>query len=244
MCAEDELVLVSEVQRRTPVFTPEHLDAIPALPHTTTDKLFVLDLQALQGERYGGVSALYLCAGVLTSMVVDVTEGVHLKRVRILERNPRRRAQAEKVLQLLHTDFLERVPGSAIDRAFTWADAIDHDGYLLDGSMLYREFGADCELMVHIEAGCQGHSVLGPKNGFNHPESGALVPMAAALSDLQFILAKERGFRDWSSAPAQFGYVMENVPGPYSPTQHTDDTRRASAFMDRVLECPCCMMQL
>ena len=99
MCAEDELVLVSEVQRRTPVFTPEQLDAIPALPHTTTDKLFVLDLQALQGERYGGVSALYLCAGVLTSMVVDVTEGVHLKRVRILERNPRRREQAKKVLQ-------------------------------------------------------------------------------------------------------------------------------------------------
>ena len=64
---------MSEVQRRTPVFTPEKLDAIPALPHTTTDKLFVMDLQALQGERYGGVSALYLCAGVLTSMVVDVT---------------------------------------------------------------------------------------------------------------------------------------------------------------------------
>jgi hypothetical protein len=50
--------------------------------------------------------------------------------------------------------------------------------------MLYREFGADCELMVHIEAKCQGRSVLGPKNGFKHPQSGALVPMAAALADL------------------------------------------------------------
>ncbi len=104
--------------------------------------------------------------------------------------------------------------------------------------MLYREFGADCELVVHIEAGCQGHSVLGPKNGFNHPESRALVPMAAALFDLQIILAKQRGFRDWSSAPAQFGYVMENVPGPYNPTQNTDDTKMASAFMDRVFGVP------
>ena len=75
MCTEYEMVVVSEVLRRTSMFTPEYLDAIPALPHTTTDKLFVMDLQALQGKRYGGVSALYLCAGVLTSMVVDVTEG-------------------------------------------------------------------------------------------------------------------------------------------------------------------------
>jgi hypothetical protein len=104
--------------------------------------------------------------------------------------------------------------------------------------MLYREFGADCELMVHIEAGCQGHSVLGPKSGFKHPESGALVPMAAALADSQFILAKQRGFRDWSSAPAQLGYIMENVPGPFSPSQHTEDTRMASALMDRVFGVP------
>ncbi len=57
-----------------------------------------MDLQALNGERYGGVSAFYLCVEVLTSMVVHVTEGVHLKAVRILERNYLRRAQSEKVL--------------------------------------------------------------------------------------------------------------------------------------------------
>jgi hypothetical protein len=43
---------------------------------------------------------------------------------------------------------------------------------------------------------------------------------------------------DWSSAPAQFGYIMENVPGPFSPSQHTDDTRMAGAFMDRVFGVP------
>jgi len=31
---------------------------------------------------------------------------------------------------------------------------------------------------------------LGPNNGFNHPELGALVPMATTLSDLQLILAR------------------------------------------------------
>ena len=113
MCAEDtsidastELVMVGEASRRTPVFAPEYLDTIiPALPHTTTDKSFGIDLQAIQGDRYGGVSALYLCAGVFTSMVVDVTEGVHLKRVRILERNPRRRAQAKTIMQQLRVTF-------------------------------------------------------------------------------------------------------------------------------------------
>jgi hypothetical protein len=93
MCAENMsnvastgLAMVGDASRRTQVFVPEYLDSIPALPHTTADKIFVMDLQALQGDMYGGVSALYLCTGVLTSMVVDVTEGVHLKLVRILER--------------------------------------------------------------------------------------------------------------------------------------------------------------
>ncbi len=69
---------------RTYVYTQEELDVIHALPHIAPGKLFVMELRALNGERYGGVSALYLCAGVLTSMVVTVTEGVHLKVVRNL----------------------------------------------------------------------------------------------------------------------------------------------------------------
>jgi hypothetical protein len=62
--------------------------------------------------------------------------------------------------------------------------------------------------------------------------------MATALSDLQIILARQRGFRVWSSAPAQLNYIMENVPGPLSPDQHNEDTRMASAFMDRVFGNP------
>ena len=31
---------------------------------------------------------------------------------------------------------------------------------------------------------------------------------------------------------------MENVPGPFSPSQYTEDTRMASAFMDRVFGVP------
>ena len=80
--------------------------------------------------------------------------------------------------------------------------------------------------------------MLGPKNGFKHPKSGALVLMAIALVDLQFILAKQRGFMDWSSAQAQFCCIMEIVPGPFSPSQHTEDTIMASAFKDRVFGVP------
>ena len=70
------------------------LDRIPALPHTDPNKFFVLDMEAVQGRRYGGMSSLYLCAGVLTLLVSDVAEGVHFRTVRILERNPQRRHQA------------------------------------------------------------------------------------------------------------------------------------------------------
>ena len=215
-------------------YSQADLDRIPALPHTDPNRLFVLDMEAVQGRRYGGVSSLYLCAGVLTSLVSDVTEGVHFRTVRILERNSQRRHQAEKVIRRLHQQFPERLPAKAIKSAFTWAGAFDHDGSQLDGSLLAEELGMDNEIIVHIEAPCQGHSALGPRNGFQHAESGVLVPIAAALADLQYILARKRGIKDWESAAAQFGYVMENVPGPYKDEQHTDETRRATAFMDRV----------
>ena len=219
-------------------FTQQQLDAIPALAHTAKDKLFVLDLEAVQGHRYGGVSTLYLCAGFLTSLVVDVTEGMHMKKVRILERNSLRRVCGERVLQELHAHYPERLPASAIKDAFDWAEAISHDAYNLDGPMLLHEFGSDCELVVHIEAGCQGHSAIGPKTGFNHAESGSLVVIADALSDLQQILAKCRGIKRWDEAPSMFGYIMENVPGPYRREQHTEMSLMASRFMDRVFGKP------
>ena len=115
-------------------------------------------------------------------------------------------------MEQLHRHFPDRLPRQAYARAFTWAEPIEHDGYNMDGTLLYTEFGMECELLVHIEAGCQGHSALGPRNGFEHPESGGLVPMTEALTDMQFILARKRGVRDWSAAPSQFGYIMENVP--------------------------------
>ena len=219
-------------------YTQQDLDDVPSLPHTDPSKVFVLDLAAMQGHRFGGLSALYCCAGVLTSMVMDVVNGAHLAKARVLERNPRRRAQAEKVVRQLQSHFPDRVPLSAVKDIFSWADDIDHDAYQLDGSRLLREFGADCELVVRIEAGCQGHSALGPKNGFNHPESGGLVAIAKALSDLQYGMARKRGIRRWHDAPAQFGYVMENVPGPCSDSMHSELTRMASKFMDRVFGTP------
>ena len=44
--------------------------------------------------------------------------------------------------------------------------------------------------------------------------------------------------KNWSSAPSQFGYLMENLAGPFRLEQHTEDTNRASAFMDRVFGIP------
>ena len=76
----------------------------------------------------------------------------HFKAVKILERNPRPQTQLANGLHKLRVYFLDRAPLPTIERAISWADSVDHDGYFLDRSMMYREFGAEWELMVRIEA--------------------------------------------------------------------------------------------
>ena len=103
---------------------------------------------------------------MLTSLVIDVVEGMHYtSKVRILERDPRRRHQGLLVLEQLHLHFPDWLPRRAFEQAYAWAEGIDHDGYNLDGSLIFKQFGADCALLDHIEAGCQGHSALGPRTG-------------------------------------------------------------------------------
>ena len=99
-------------------YSQADLDAIPALPYGE-EYGYVLDIEAVKGKRYGGVSGLYVCASVLTSLVMDVCEGIHLRRVRVLERDPRRRHQGQRVLVQLHQHFPERVPQSAISGALS-----------------------------------------------------------------------------------------------------------------------------
>ena len=218
---------------KSPGYTQEELDSVPSLPHVY-GRLYHLNLAAMQGQHQGGYCGVYLCAGVLTSLVVDVTEGMHMGQVRVLERDTRRRWLGQQVIDKLHEYYPLRLPESATRRAFVWAEPISHDGYWLTGQLVFEELGHDKEVVVHLEAGCPGHSAMGPKNGFDHAESGALVPMTVALVDLQYLLSRARGFKDWSEAPAQFGYIMENVPGPLRHSEHSPRTLMAAAFMDRV----------
>lgn len=217
-----------------PEYSQEYLDNIPALPHTHPDLLYHYDLEVVQGKRKDGMCGLYLCAGVLTTLVTEVIEGMHFKRVRVVERDPRRRWLCQRILDTLHDHHPSRLPKSAYRDAFTWAESFDHDAYNITGERIAEEFSSEDELIVHIEAGCQGHSAIGPKNGFRHPESGSLVPISEALTDLQYKWARARGFRQWHNAPAQFAYVMENVPGPYRSQDKTTLTEQAAAFMNRV----------
>lgn len=59
-----------------------------------------------------------------------------------------------------------------------WAEAIDHDAYnIIIGQLPYI-------IIIHVEAGCQGHSSLGPKHEFDHDELGGVVPIPEALVDM------------------------------------------------------------
>ena len=214
-------------------YTQAELDSIPAMPHLQyseqvldSSKLYILHPQQLQE----GVTVLSLYSGILTAVAEILWAGGTIKRLAIVEHAEGVRQKGHRVLMKL----LERYPGqisrNTVDKAYSYFASIAHDASKLTSEMILRELGP-IDLCV-LEPPCQGHSCLGKRNGFEHPESGTLVPVAKCLVDLQVRQAAMAGFGTrLHEAPCSFGYIMENVAvhGPLTSLQ-----TMASSFMERV----------
>ena len=147
---DQQTVFATLTHKNSKTFTQEDLDAIQALPHSDPDKVFVLDMEAYQGRRFGGCSVAYLCSGALTQMVVDVSEGMHLRKALLNDWNPQRREIGQLIVQQLHKHWPDRVPSSIVESAYKWAEPIGHDAGLLTGNMLMEELGADGEVLIRV----------------------------------------------------------------------------------------------
>ena len=213
--------------------TAAQLAAIPALPHTTPEKVFVADLR-----RYGGKSGaqreLHVCAGDLTTLAQRLQDGVHMEDVQIMDiryQDSKERQRARSQLKWLHDRYPDGLPETAISDCFRLARVVNHDAASLTAPVVMEYCGRVDH--VAVEFPCTDTSSLGYQLGLRGSRTGIIVPIAEWLLDLQFILAVDRGFADWSAAPAQFGWTIENVD--FRPTARSSpEVHEAYDWMKRV----------
>ena len=103
--------------------TAAQLAAIPALPHTAPEKVFVADL-----HRYGGKSGaqreLHVCAGDLTTLAQRLQDGVHMEDVQIMDiryQDSKERQRARSQLKWLHDRYPEGLPETAMSDWHGWS---------------------------------------------------------------------------------------------------------------------------
>ena len=213
--------------------TASRLAAVPALPHSTREKVYVADLQRYGGKA-GAQRELHLCAGDLTTLAQRLKDGVHMEDVQVLDikyQDSRERQRAHCQLQWLHCNFPDELPKRAIADCFRLARIVNHDASKLTAPLILEHCGRVDH--VAVEFPCTDTSSLGYQLGLRGNRTGIIVPIAEWLADLQFIMAMDQGFSDWGAAPAQFGWTIENVD--FRPTERSSpEVREAFDWMKRV----------
>ena len=212
----------------------DRIQSVGALPHTDRDVVYVVNLEKMARASGKGVRALYVGPGMGTSLMQDLEDGINFEDVFFCEVDSDRRRDLQKQLEWCHRRHPSQLPRSSFQRPFSWASEVDHDAANLTGRYLHQHCGQLDE--VRAELSCQDVSGYGMQLGLRGARTGAIVPFAEALCDYQYILAKERGVADWASAPAQFGYLIENVKPP--PKELSPEVEEFYSFMARVFGTP------
>ena len=195
------------------------------------DNIYITNLSKVTGDAGAGLRNLYAAPGMLTTLMQHMADGLHFSAVYILEKDRMLHSIVQQQLEQLHEAHPQQLPRSAFQRAFDWAEGIGHDISQLTGAYLMETVGELDE--VHAEPPCQGVSAYGLQLGLLDSRSGIMVDLAAALLDYQHMLAQRRHIKDWAHAPAQFGFVIENVtPAPRG--RRSQEVDEFFDFMERV----------
>ena len=215
-------------------FDTDRLQAVGALPHTARDKLFIADLDKYSGKA-GGQNELHICAGMLTVAMQRVRDGIHIGQIKVIESNASRRADILKQCEWIHNMWPDCFPRHSFSDIFSLSEELDHDAANLTAPLMLKHCGALD--FIAVEFPCTDTSRLGYQLGLQGNRSGIIVPIAEALVDLQYLMAQQRGYQDWHSAPAQFGYQVENVD--FTPTHDcSPEVEQAYEWMNRVFGSP------
>eukprot|EP00873_Tetraselmis_striata_P016543 jgi/Tetstr1/436807/TSEL_025585.t1 len=192
--------------------TLERLALVRAVPHSTPELTYIIDLDRTGGKEGRAKQGLFLFAGMLSVLFANLVDGYHYELIQIVDRMLRSVAHRQRLLRQLewmHQRWPVQLPRNAFEKCFALSDELEHDVEHITAPAILRHLPELDELRA--EPPCQDVSSMGTQHGLRGARTGVIVPLAEAMSELNCMLAKARGVKEYWAAPAQYGYVIENV---------------------------------
>eukprot|EP00873_Tetraselmis_striata_P041221 jgi/Tetstr1/461485/TSEL_006591.t1 len=219
--------------------THERLALVRAVPHSTPELTKIIDLDRTGGKEGRAKQGLFLFAGMLSVLFTNLVDGYHYEMIQIVDRMLRSAAHPQRMLQQLewmHQRWPVQLPRNAFEKCFDLSDELEHDVEHITAPTILRHLPEVDEL--HAEPPCQDVSSMGTQHGLRAgARTGVIVPLATAISELDYMLAKARGVKEYWAAPAQYGYVIENVI-PAAPSRRSIELHELIDFIARVFSEP------
>eukprot|EP00873_Tetraselmis_striata_P002647 jgi/Tetstr1/422911/TSEL_013692.t1 len=214
--------------------TLERLALVRAVPHSTPELTYIIDLDRTGGKEGRAKQGLFLFAGMLSVLFTNLVDGYHYELIQIVDRMLRSVAHRQRLLRQLewmHQRWPVQLPRNAFEKCFALSDELEHDVEHITAPAILRHLPELDELRA--EPPCQDVSSMGTQHGLRGARTGVIVPLAEAMSELNCMLAKARGVKEYWAAPAQYGYVIENVI-PAAPSRRSPEVQEFIDFMARV----------
>eukprot|EP00873_Tetraselmis_striata_P043450 jgi/Tetstr1/463714/TSEL_008573.t1 len=214
--------------------TLERLALVRAVPHSTPELTYIIDLDRTGGKEGRAKQGLFLFAGMLSVLFTNLVDGYHYELIQIVDRMLRSVAHRQRLLRQLewmHQRWPMQLPRNAFEKCFALSDELEHDVEHITAPAILRHLPELDELRA--EPPCQDVSSMGTQHGLHGARTGVIVPLAEAMSELNCMLAKARGVKEYWAAFAQYGYVIEIVI-PAAPSRRSPEVQEFIDFMTRV----------
>eukprot|EP00873_Tetraselmis_striata_P018566 jgi/Tetstr1/438830/TSEL_027339.t1 len=214
--------------------TLERLALVRAVPHSAPELTYIIDLDRTGGKEGRAKQGLFLFAGMLSVLFTNLVDGYHYELIQIVDRMLRSVAHRQRMLRQLewmHQRWPVQLPRNAFEKCFALSDELEHDVEHITAPAILRHLPELDELRA--EPPCQDVSSMGTQHGLRGARTGVIVPLAEAMSELNCMMAKARGVKEYWAAPAQYGYVIENVI-PAAPSRRSPEVQEFIDFMARV----------
>eukprot|EP00873_Tetraselmis_striata_P036952 jgi/Tetstr1/457216/TSEL_043864.t1 len=110
--------------------TLEPLALVRAVPHSTPELTYIIDLDRTGGKEGRAKQGLFLFAGMLSVLFTNLVDGYHYELIQIVDRMLRSAAHRQRMLQQLewmHKRWPEQLPRNAFEKCFSSSDELEHD---------------------------------------------------------------------------------------------------------------------